>query len=86
MYTDEMLESMKKVELSRKARIGQVPRRMTAEEKDILLAENHPDYIESAFTTKVKKYLVLWQICCKVKAVFWARKSTLENLSTSQMC
>ena len=28
MYTDEMLESMKKVELSRKARIGQVPRRM----------------------------------------------------------
>ena len=51
MYTDEMLESMKKVELSRKARIGQVPRRMTAEEKDILLAENHPDYIESAFTT-----------------------------------
>ena len=51
MYTDEMLESMKKVELSREARIGQVPKRMTAEEKDILLAENHPDYIESAFTT-----------------------------------
>ena len=52
MYTDEMLESMKKVELSRKARIGQVPRRMTAEEKDILLAENHPDYIESVHNLK----------------------------------
>lgn len=51
MYTDKMLESMKKVELSREARIGQNPRRMTAKEKDDLLKECHPDYIESAFTT-----------------------------------
>lgn len=41
---------MKKVEASRKARIGVSPERMTAEEKDALLAKFHPDYNEDAFT------------------------------------
>ena len=51
MYTQEMLESIKKVEATRASRIGFEPRRMTAEEKDALLREFHPDYIESQFDT-----------------------------------
>ena len=49
MYTQEMLESIKKVEATRASRIGFEPRRMTAEEKEALLKEFHPDYIESQF-------------------------------------
>ena len=49
MYTQEMLESIKKVEATRAARLGMEPRRMTADEKDALLHEFHPDYIESAY-------------------------------------
>ncbi|MBO5938424.1 MAG: FAD-binding protein [Clostridia bacterium] len=53
-YTQEMLESIKKVEATREARLAQVlagnhPRRMTAEEKDQVLLENHPDHIKSQF-------------------------------------
>ena len=53
-YTQEMLESIKKVEATREARLAQVlagnhPRRMTAEEKDQVLLENHPDHIQSQF-------------------------------------
>ncbi len=55
MYTQEMLESIKKVEATRPERLKQVlagnhPRRMTAEEKDQVLLENHPDHIQSQFT------------------------------------
>ena len=55
MYTQEMLESIKKVEATRPERLKQVlagnhPRRMTAEEKDQVLLENHPDHIKSQFT------------------------------------
>ena len=54
MYTQEMLESIKKVEATRPERLKQVlagnhPRRMTAEEKDQVLLENHPDHIVSQF-------------------------------------
>ncbi len=53
-YTQEMLESIKKVEATREERLAQVlagnhPRRMTAEEKDQVLLENHPDHIASQF-------------------------------------
>ena len=53
-YTQEMLESIKKVEATREARLAAVlagnhPRRMTAEEKDQVLLENHPDHIKSQF-------------------------------------
>ena len=51
IYTQEMLESIKKVEATRAERLGMEPRRMTAEEKDALLREFHPDYIESEFDT-----------------------------------
>ena len=49
-----MLESIKKVEETRPARLAAVlagnhPRRMTAEEKDQVLLENHPDHIASQF-------------------------------------
>ena len=48
-YTDEQLESMKKVEATRASRIQNLHARMTAEEKDAVLAEFHPDYITSAY-------------------------------------
>ena len=37
IFTEEMLQSMKKVEAAREANIALEPRRMTAEEKDELL-------------------------------------------------
>ncbi|MBQ2765594.1 MAG: FAD-binding protein, partial [Clostridia bacterium] len=54
MYTNEMLESIKKVEATREARLeavraGNHPRRMTAEEKEQVLLENHPDHIKAQF-------------------------------------
>lgn len=48
-YTDEQLASMKKVEATREKRLASTFPRMTAEEKDAVLKENHPDYIESAY-------------------------------------
>ena len=50
MYTNEkMLESIKKVEANRAANAVLEPVRMTAEEKEQVLATYHPDYIESEF-------------------------------------
>ena len=49
MFTPEMMESVKKVEATRAARMATEPRRMTAEEKDALLKEFHPDYREAGF-------------------------------------
>ena len=49
MLTPEMIASQKKVEASRKDRIGADLRRMTADEKDSLLAQFHPDYRTEAF-------------------------------------
>jgi len=52
MYTDAfMQESIKKVEAAREANMKLDPRRMTAEEKDILLKTYHPDYREDQFET-----------------------------------
>lgn len=44
-----MLDSIKKVEATRAERIGLEPRRMTAEEKESLLSEFHPDYKTEGF-------------------------------------
>ena len=49
MYNEEMLESIKKVEANRAANAALEPRRMTAEEKDALLSEYHPDYKKGEF-------------------------------------
>ena len=50
MYQDkEMLASIKKVEAKRAENIKLDPRRMTAEEKEKLLATYHPDYKEDQF-------------------------------------
>ena len=46
-YTEEQLQSMKKVEATRASRIEKLHERMTAEQKDAVLAQFHPDYIES---------------------------------------
>ena len=51
MYNKEMAESIKKVEANRKANTDFEPRRMTAEEKDTLLATYHPDYKQEEFRT-----------------------------------
>ena len=53
-YTQEMLDSIKKVEAHRAERVKaqkedrllDSERRLTADEKDVLLKENHPDYIK----------------------------------------
>ena len=51
MYSDTfMQESIKKVEAAREANMKLDPRRMTAEEKDILLKTYHPDYRQEQFT------------------------------------
>ena len=50
MYTNEMLESMKKVETARAENAAFEPRRMTAEEKDNLLKTYHPDYKQDEFS------------------------------------
>ena len=49
MFTEEMLESIKKVEATRAQRIGVEPRRMTADEKEALLKKFHPDYKTEGF-------------------------------------
>lgn len=51
MYTQEMLESIKKVEATRKERLANEPRRMTADEKEALLCKYHPDYRQETFST-----------------------------------
>ncbi len=49
VFTNEMLESMKKVEAAREQNVKLEPRRMTADEKEKLLAQYHPDYKEQGF-------------------------------------
>lgn len=49
MFTEKMLESIKKVEATRSERLKTEPRRMTAEEKDELLKAYHPDYRPEGF-------------------------------------
>ena len=51
IYSPEMLASMKKVEAAREANIAYEPRRLTAEEKEALLNQYHPDYKNDGFTT-----------------------------------
>ena len=48
-YTEEQIKSMKKVEETRAWRKENLHARMTAEEKDAVLAAFHPDYITSAY-------------------------------------
>ena len=48
-YTQEQLDSMKLVEATREERLKTLHPRMTAEEKDAVLKEFHPDYITSAY-------------------------------------
>ena len=50
IFTEEMLESIKKVEASRPSRMGRDIPRMSAEEKDQVLRDFHPDYREEGFS------------------------------------
>ncbi len=47
-YPETMMESIKKVEATRAERMATEPRRLTADEKDALLKEFHPDYNPNA--------------------------------------
>lgn len=49
MFSQEMMDSIKKVEATRQSRIGADLRRMTAEEKEKLLREYHPDFVDDGF-------------------------------------
>ena len=51
MYSEDFQASLKAVEAARAANIAYEPARMTAEEKDALLAAYHPDYKKSEFST-----------------------------------
>jgi len=48
-YNESMMESVKKVEATRAARMATEPRRLTADEKDDLLSKFHPDYNNDSF-------------------------------------
>jgi succinate dehydrogenase / fumarate reductase flavoprotein subunit len=50
MYTQEMLDSIRKVEATRQERLGHEPRRMTESEKNELLYKYHPDYRQDNFS------------------------------------
>lgn len=49
MFTTEMLDSIKKVEMTREKRMTMELKRMTAQEKETLLKEFHPDYRKEGF-------------------------------------
>ena len=49
MFSKEMLESIKNVEATREERLKMEPQRMTAEEKEALLNQYHPDYRQESF-------------------------------------
>ena len=51
MYSKEFEASLQAVEAARKANIAYEPARMTAKEKEELLAAYHPDYKKSEFAT-----------------------------------
>ena len=51
MYSVEFQESLKAVEAAREANIAYEPARMTAKQKEELLAQYHPDYKQSEFAT-----------------------------------
>ena len=51
MYSEQFKKSLKAVEAAREANIAYEPARMTADEKDALLAAYHPDYKKSEFST-----------------------------------
>ena len=51
MYSKEFEASLRAVEAAREANIALEPTRMTAKEKDDLLAAYHPDYKKSEFAT-----------------------------------
>ena len=49
MYAEQFQKSLKAVEEAREANIAYEPARMTAKEKEDLLAAYHPDYKQDEF-------------------------------------
>ena len=50
MYTQQMADSIKQVEATRKERLNLTPQRMTQEQKEEILRRFHPDYRPDGFT------------------------------------
>ena len=76
MYPSEYEASLRAVEAARKDNIACEPARMTAQEKDALLAAYHPDYKKSAFATlqigpnQGKQYRVSCARFCRLTAEY----------------
>ena len=76
MYPKQFEESLKAVEAARKENIAFEPKRMTADEKDNLLAAYHPDYKKASFQhlksvrTRASRCLTSFAKCLKLTAVF----------------
>ena len=51
MYSEKFTQSIKAVEAAREKNIALEPERMTAKQKEDLLAAYHPDYKENEFET-----------------------------------
>lgn len=88
-YTDEQLASIKKVEATRSERLNNLFPRMTADEKDEVLKQNHPDYIESAYEelkvgpNKGDKVLHELAALLQGKSRVLGKKSTLKIPTTT---
>ena len=57
-YPENMMESIKKVEATREARMKTEPRRLTAEEKDDLLEKFHHLLRSRLVPTRVRRHLL----------------------------
>lgn len=76
MYSEKFQKSLAAVEAAREANIAYEPARMTAKEKEDLLAAYHPDYKKAnlqhskSVQTRVKKFLTSFAKCFRLTAVF----------------
>ena len=77
-YTEEQLLSMKKVEATRASRIEKLHARMSAEEKDAVLAEFHPDYITTAYE-ELKVGKIIKEYGAKKVLIHFGSKSAKES-------
>ncbi|MGI6107880.1 MAG: FAD-binding protein [Lachnospiraceae bacterium] len=79
-YTDEMMESVAKVEATRKERMGMDLPRMSAADKDALLKKFHPDYNDDAFEI-LKAGANKGEKAPKELAAMLQARSRVENVS-----
>ena len=82
MYAKNFQESLKAVEAARAANIAYEPARMTADEKDRLLAAYHPDYKKASLRpcvsarTRASRCRTSWPRCSRRTAASRQATST----------